>query len=247
MTKRETIFLAFILTAAAIVLHAVHYLIFDDFHHIAIYLLGDIAFVPLEVLFVTLVVDRLLSERERDARKHKMNMVIGVFFTEIGRPLLATLRGLTTDENLLKRLQLAPQTGDRELRQAIQEANHLSLQIALTPDDLRGLRDLLHEHQELTLRLLSNPSLLEHEDFTDVLWALVHLEEELSARQDLGKLPDSDLKHLEGDVQRVYKRLLSQWLTYLLHLHKFYPYLYSFAVRADPLQEGLTPEVVESG
>ncbi|MEN6549837.1 MAG: hypothetical protein ABFE07_27665 [Armatimonadia bacterium] len=246
MTKRETLFLAFVLVAAAIALHALHYLIFGDARHIAIYLLGDIAFLPVEVLFVTLVVDRLLSGRERAARQHKMNMVIGVFFTELGRPLLATLRSLTTDgKDLLKRLQLAPQTGEKELRQAIHEAHHLSLSIALTPGDMRTLKDLVHAHQALTLQLLANSTLLEHEAFTDVLWAVAHLEEELMARQDLDHLPESDVIHIEGDVQRVYRRLLSQWLEYLLHLHKFYPYLYSFAVRADPLQEGLSPEVVE--
>ena len=246
MTKRETILLAFVLVAAAIALHGVHYLIFGDWHHIAIYLLGDIAFLPLEVLFVTLIVDRLLSERERDSRKHKMNMVIGVFFTELGRPLLAMLRDLTTDgKDQLRRLQLAPETGEKELRQAMRELDSLAPRISLTPDDIRAIRDLVHEHQGLTLQLLANSTLLEHEAFTDVLWAVAHLEEELTARTDLDNLPESDVNHIAGDVQRVYQRLLSQWLQYLLHLHKFYPYLYSFAVRADPLQEGLRPEVIE--
>lgn len=246
MTKRETIWLAGILVCAGIVLHAVHYLIFGDLHHIAIYLLGDVAFLPIEVLFVTLVVDRLLGEREKMERRHRLSMVIGVFFSELGRPLLETLRNSLEDGSVLRAVQLSPQTGERELRQAALTARHLNLNAKLEPQDLQNLRDLLQEHQDLSLALLANPTLLEHEEFSDVLWAVVHLREELVAREKLADLPESDVRHLEGDAQRVFRRLLAHWLQYLLHLHKHYPYLYSFAVRADPLQEGLRPEVMES-
>lgn len=42
-------------------LYFLHYLIFRDPHHIAVYLLGDLAFLPLEVLMVTLILHRLLT------------------------------------------------------------------------------------------------------------------------------------------------------------------------------------------
>ncbi|MEW6769943.1 MAG: hypothetical protein AB1330_00935 [Bacillota bacterium] len=42
-------------------LYFLHYLIFRDPHHIAIYLLGDLAFLPLAVLMVTLILHRLLA------------------------------------------------------------------------------------------------------------------------------------------------------------------------------------------
>ena len=39
-------------------LYFLHFLIFHDARHIFIYLLGDIAFLPLQVLFVTLIINR---------------------------------------------------------------------------------------------------------------------------------------------------------------------------------------------
>ena len=45
--------------------YIIHYLIFRDPHHIFIYLLGDIAFAFFEVLLVTLIIHRLLEEREK--------------------------------------------------------------------------------------------------------------------------------------------------------------------------------------
>ena len=52
------------LIIASILLYAWHFLIFHDAHHIFIYLIGDVAFLPLEVLIVTLIIHRLLSHRE---------------------------------------------------------------------------------------------------------------------------------------------------------------------------------------
>ena len=64
MTRRDTIFLSLILVMAAILLQVVHVLIFHDAHQTLSYLLSEIAFVPLEVLFFTIIVDRLLVARE---------------------------------------------------------------------------------------------------------------------------------------------------------------------------------------
>jgi hypothetical protein len=84
------------------------------------------------------------------------------------------------------------------------------------------------------LRLLENQALLEHATFTDMLWAVFHLTEELAARGDLSALPDPDRRHIELDMGRAYGRLLAEWLRYVEHLKAQYPYLYSFAVRTNP-------------
>lgn len=246
MTKRETWQLALVLLLATVILHAGHYLIFRDFHQLSFYFLLDVAFLPMSVLFVTLVVDRVLSERERAGRRHKMNMVVGVFFSELGRPLLGLLQAvLSPGQELLSALQITAQDTEREILSISERACSLPLDITLEPSDMIALQALLDKHEELTLRLLANPVLLEHEEFTDVLWAVVHLGEELKARPSFDDLPPTDVAHLEGDTQRVYRRLLRQWLQYLAHLKQFYPYLFSFAVRADPLHPGGPVQVME--
>jgi len=78
---------------------------------------------------------------------------------------------------------------------------------------------------------------VEHERFTDLLWAIFHLGEELSARESLEGLPESDLEHLAGDSTRVYSQLASQWIAYAQHLKADYPFLFSLLARTHPLQE----------
>jgi len=107
--------------------------------------------------------------------------------------------------------------------------------------DWKGLKTFLVGKRNFLLRLLENPNLLEHESFTDVLWAVFHLTEELGARVDLQGLPDEDYQHLYGDVKRVYGQLARQWLEYMKHLKGSYPYLFSLALRTNPFNRNASP------
>ena len=60
-----------ILISLSLFFYLLHYLIFRDAHHIFLYLVGDTAFVFIEVLLVTLIIQRLLQEKEKMARLEK--------------------------------------------------------------------------------------------------------------------------------------------------------------------------------
>jgi hypothetical protein len=100
--------------------------------------------------------------------------------------------------------------------------------------NLEELRGFLASREDFLLRLIENPALFEHESFTDLILALDHLHEELKARGDLSDLPSSDLAHLATDIQRVYSRLVPEWMSYMEYLKAHYPYLFSLAMRSNP-------------
>ncbi len=110
----------------------------------------DLAFIPIQVLLVTIIVDQVPRIRERTALLKKPNMVIGTF-----------------------------------------------------------------------------PS-------TELLWAVFHLVEELAAREDLQSLARPAREHLAGDIKRVFVIIVAEWLSYMRHLQKEYPSLFSLAVRTNP-------------
>jgi len=217
-------------------LYFAHYLIFRDPHHIFIYLLGDVAFVPIEVLLVTIVIHSLLSAREKQALMDKMHMIIGAFFSEVGTELIKRLSEFDTEKSdLLERFQISPEWADEKFTILAKNALKEDYKIEPNLSDIEALKGFLVSKRDFMVRLLENPMLLEHDEFTDLLWAVFHLTEELSARGVLKMLPTSDIEHLGGDIKRVYGRLLSQWLLYLRHLKNSYPFLYSLSVRANPL------------
>jgi len=57
----------------------IHYLIFHDIHHTFIRMIGDLAFLLLEVLLVVVIIQRLLARREMQPKLEKLDMVVGAF------------------------------------------------------------------------------------------------------------------------------------------------------------------------
>jgi hypothetical protein len=228
---------AVILLATSGILYLIHYLIFRDAHHIYIYLLGDFAFLPLQVLVVGLIIDRIFSWREKQAMLSKMNMVVGVFFSEMGTRLLGELLPGFDRPQIIARLGVRPNWNANDFRQATAFAESLKPQADCRAINLEALKDFLSHERDLVLRLLENPNLLEHERFTDMLWAVSHLAEELEARPQLQDLPKSDEAHIGTDIGRAFGALAAQWLEYIQHLKSNYPYLFSLVVRTHPLQD----------
>jgi hypothetical protein len=125
----------------------------------------------------------------------------------------------------------------KDFQAAREYAEHLKVDVDYRNLDFKQLRDVLSGKREFLLTMLGNPGLLENDRFTDLLWAVTHLAEELKARPSFDNLPESDLLHLSGDIQRFYDHLASEWLDYVEHLKANYPYLFSLTLRTHPFQE----------
>lgn len=232
------------LVVLSAVLYGLHYLVFHDVHHIFIYLVGDVAFVPIEVLLVTLIIHRLLSQREKKARLEKMNMVIGTFFSEVGTRLLTYFSDLDPQlDDIRSKLIVKSDWTAAEFDAVEGELRMYAYSVDITKVDLEHLREFLVTRRDFLVRLLENPTLLEHESFTRLLRAVFHLTEELESRGDMGKLPESDHAHLAGDMKRAYILIVRQWLDYMEYLKSNYPYLFSLAMRTNPFDQDATPVV----
>ena len=224
--------------------YVLHYIFFRDLHHILIYLVGDIAFVFIEVLLVTLIIHQVLSEREKRAMLKKLNMVIGAFFSEVGSELLKYFIGFDEDMGgLSKHLIIDNEWSEEHFDKMEEVLSHRVYKVDGKAGNLAGLKDFLSGKRGFLLRLLENQNLLEHESFTELLWAVFHLTEELSHRKTVDRLTDKDYAHLSGDITRAYKLLVREWLGYMEHLKGNYPYLFSLAIRTNPFDEDASVEI----
>lgn len=243
----------FLLGAAVVLLvisaatYLIHYAIFRDTNHIFKFMVHELAFLPLEVLFVALIVDRILNWREKQAVLNKMNMVAGVFFDEMGTRLMGELLPAFDPSQITARLGVRRDWEADDFRKAAALAERSRLEANVHAINLEELKEFFHREREFILRLLENPNLLEHERFTDMLWAVSHLAEELDMRHDLRSLPASDLKHIGVDIGRAFNALAAEWLDYVRHLKLHYPYLFSLVLRIHPFQENPSPIVNAAG
>ena len=238
------IFLGFSLLVLSIAFYVLHYLIFRDAHHIFIYLIGDIAFVFVEVLLVTMIIHQLLSEREKRSRLEKINIVIGTFFSEIGTGLLVYFSNVDPKLNKIRKdLIVTNNWSEQEFINVNKNLRKYDYVVEIDKVHLEELRLYLMKKRDFLLRLLENPTLLEHEAFTDLLRAVFHLTEELQSRQSGIELPPNDYMHLAGDIKRVYSLMVQQWLDYMKYLKVNYPYLFSLAMRTNPFDQEASPVV----
>ncbi len=236
------------LTAALVTVSAVVYLVQVELFHRTddtfFYMLQDIAFVPVQVLLVTLFLNQLLTMRERRAKFRKLNMLIGTFYIEVGSELIKHLATFSRDLSTVREQMIVTSTwSDRDFARAQAVLRGTSLGIDSRQADLGSLQVFLMSKRKFLLSLLANPNLLEHDLFTDLLWAVFHLLEELSVRKDFSGLPNADYEHLSGDINRALSQVLVEWLSYMKHLKADYPYLFSLAIRMNPMDAHADPVV----
>jgi hypothetical protein len=174
----------------------------------------------------------------------KLNMVIGAFFSEVGSKLLEILSEYDPEiERLQQELAGEKRSTEQEFQKVVKWLPGHNFSIVEDNVDWDETKAFLVGKRDFLLRLLENPNLLEHESFTDLLWAVFHLAEELGVRENLRDLTTQDRQHLSGDMSRAYGQLAGQWLEYMQHLRSSYPYLFSLALRMNPLNRNASPEV----
>jgi hypothetical protein len=209
-------------------------------------MVGDIGFVFIEVLLVTIIIHELLSYRDKKNRLYKLNMIIGVFFSEIGTELLKIFSEFDHNtEEMRKVFSSCMDWFDAQFHDAFKTCNNHDYKIDIHRGDVVELKDLLLDKRQFLVTLLQNPTLLEHQTFSDLLWAVFHLTEELAHRKDIRTLKDPDYEHIANDMKRVYVLLTSEWLAYMKHLKDNYPYLFSLAMRTNPFDPDASPEIIK--
>ena len=238
------ILLGLLLIIISVAVYLIDYEVFGGGHEILIFIIGSIGFVPIEVLLVTLVINGLLSRRERGTRLEKMNMVIGSFFSEVGTPLLTYFSDFDPElAAIRKHLIVTNNWSDEEFVTVSKRLRNYDYKVEIRKIDMEGLKSFLASKSDFLLRLLENPALLEHEIFTELLRSVFHFTEELERREKVTGLPDSDYEHLSVDVKRSYTLLVQQWLDYMKYLKDNYPYLFSLAMRTNPFDQTASPFV----
>ena len=183
-------------------------------------------------------IEYMIDMRERTQRIEKLNMLIGVFYSEVGTKLLKKFSVKDPGiQEIRSALSVTNNWSDDDFKKALARLKENSYRLDSRAIPLDELDTFLSHHKVFLLALLENPQLFEHDRFTDMLHAVFHLAEELGARERLIDLPETDYDHLSIDLTRIYSQLVIEWLMYMHHLKKKYPYLFSLAMRTNPFDE----------
>ncbi len=180
----------------------------------------------------------MLEKREMESRMEKLNMIIGVFYSEVGLELLSRFARYDLNFDAIRSSLIITGTWkDKEFIAASKESVKHDFGVDVSQVDFLELKGFLTIKRDFLLRLLENPVLMEHQSFTDLLRAVFHLTEELAYRNSFEDVPKTDANHLAGDIKRSYHLIVAEWIIYMKYLKNNYPFLFSLAVRTNPFNK----------
>lgn len=236
--KRYTFNLTLFLLGMSFILYMVNYLLFKDLHHILLFVTEDLAFIPIEVLVTVVIIDRALEMREKKKKEQKMNLLLEVFFEEVGNELLCKISSM--DKNCCEIGCMIPKDGkflEKDYKKIQVSIDKHDGSIYLTEENINEIYILLTNNKDLFIKFLENPYLLEHDRLTDLLQSVSHLYHEIRFRKKDGLISAEDIEHLRGDALRVYENLSEEWLAYMKYIQKEYPFLFNLAIKNVPFNE----------
>ncbi|HSR35557.1 MAG TPA: potassium channel family protein, partial [Desulfurivibrionaceae bacterium] len=141
--------------------------------------------------------DIMLSRRDKQSRLRKHHILIGVYFSELGNRLLAAFSAADPQlAEIQDQLVVSPSWQEAYFTRAAAALTNHPHTVETRRVDLPALNALLNDRRAFLVGLLEHPTLLEHDIFTEHLQAVFHLAEELTYRDNLVTLPDSDRQHL---------------------------------------------------
>ncbi len=229
------------LVIASVLLYSFAFLFLNEPDKVFFYIIIDSAFVPIDVLVVVLVIESLIGKKEKESVLEKLDMILGVFFSEIGNDLLEMISKVNShDEEFINELKNIDKWNDKDFKKSYKYLKTNG--VAFTPelsdsevqDFIYDLKSLLNGKRLFLIDLLENPNIIEKNSFADLLLSLFHLDDELELREELDKIDGTDFQHLIGDIDRVYCRLTYEWVKYLQFLNHHYPYMSSLTIRSNP-------------
>ena len=223
-----------------IIIYGSNYLVLGDAEHIISYVWTHLGFIPVDILLAAFLLDEIIEKKEKEAMLEKLDMLMSTFFSEVGNDLISQLSSVNKYTANTENLKLIKNWDDKDYDAKLAELKSTSIDFqADVPKEereefLENLRVFLASKREFIINLMTNPNLLEKEEFTGLITAILHLDEELEHRKDLALVQDADFGHLNGDMQRVYGKLVYEWVYYLKYLNKHYPYMIALIVRTNP-------------
>ena len=232
-----------IMVLLIIIIYGSNYLVLGDAEHIISYVWTHLGFIPVDILLVAFILDEIIEKKEKEAMLEKLDMLMSTFFSEVGNELISQLSSVNKYKANTENLKSIKNWDEKDYDNKLAELKGTSIDFTadITPEEreefLENLRTLLVEKREFIINLINNPNLLEKEEFTGLINAILHLDEELEHRKDLALVNDTDFGHLNGDMQRVYNKLVYEWVYYLKYLYKYYPYMIALVIRTNPFDE----------
>lgn len=207
-------------------------IIFKRTYDTFFYIFQDLIFLPINAIIVSFILGNMIKENEKKERKSKISILINEFYAESGEDIIIWLNSFIVDLNAVSNcVDIKTHWSATDFLKVTKNVPAIDIKFNITEKGLDGLYIKLLAKKHNILRLFENQSILEHDQFTEMLWSVYHLFEELRNRNNLPDLNEKDIEHIKVDMKRAYTALVKEWVIYMQNLKSSYPYLFSLSLR----------------
>ena len=167
-----------------IIIYGSNYLVLGDAEHIISYIWTHLGFIPVDILVVAFLLDEIIEKKEKEAMLEKLDMLMSTFFSEVGNELITQLSTANKYKASTENLKSIKDWDEKDFDNKLDELKGASLDFqADIPAEkreefLETLGNLLASKREFIINMINNPNLLEKEEFTELVNAILHLDEE---------------------------------------------------------------------
>ncbi|MGN8773192.1 hypothetical protein [Candidatus Weimeria sp. HCP3S3_B5] len=217
------------LIAVSALIYAVQIAVFHDVRTTAFYFLQDMAFMPITIAIATIVVGEIISLREKRERLEKTQMLTSSFFTGIGAYLLKEIIRMTDTDQFITEVVRGSSYDKRQEKEILDRIRKMDLTVHIDREGYDRIRQIIRENQTNIFIIASNPLVIEHEAFTDMLWGIFHLMDEYRLRGDWDDLSAQDIEHFDQDFERILRAMLINWVRDVRYLRENFPDFYAVA------------------
>ena len=156
--QKSNIILIVILILLSVSIYYLQNQIFHQESNTIFYLFQDLAFVPIQVLLVTLLLNRFLNLMEARKKTKKINVIISTFFVGVGIEILAMMSVFNrNNDQLYHLLQMSEEGKIKSLRKKLNDFNY---EILVDQERMMRLSALLNQYRDFMLNMLGNYNLM---------------------------------------------------------------------------------------
>jgi len=158
---------------SAVIVYLLQILIFHNSHETFFLIFQDVAFLPVEVVLISFILEKYLDRREKQEKFRQMQVVISAFYSDVGTSLIRNFSHFNTNFQKLKEEFSFEQDIIHPTKEKMWNfVCDFDYAMDSRAGDLSALKNFLLTKKPYILRMFENPNLLEHDQFTDMLWSV---------------------------------------------------------------------------
>ncbi|MEG1481405.1 hypothetical protein [Clostridium sp.] len=233
--RKSTIITGIILIVLTVILNLIYFLFVGNSQDVISALFQNLTAVPLDMLITAIIVKYVIEERDSKNSKSEINMLMGIFFHELGEELLDIfVKSDDGIDQITKKCIIKKECSDKKYDEFKVVFEQYNYKASIDRIDKEALKNLLDRNSDLVVDLISNPMLRENECFTNTVIAVMHLRDELNDRYKSYNENKYEENHINEDVNYAYKLVALKWVEYMKYLKENYPKLFEKALINSP-------------